>query len=113
MKKQKKKYPRLIIVVFLGLLIWFLGLANVLSFNIWSDVKLFGLNFLELLDYLTNNLMLPIGGFFVVLFIGWFMPFKFIKENLNFNEFSFKIFYFFLRYVCTSSIVLIFLYSIS
>ena len=111
--EEKKKYTRSIIVVFLGSLIWFLGLASILSFNIWSDVKLFGLNFLELLDYLTNNLMLPLGGFFVVLLIGWFMPYDFLKQNLNFNEFSFKIFYFFLRYVSTSSIVLIFLYSIS
>ena len=110
--EEKKKYTRSIIVVFLGSLIWFLGLASILSFNIWSNVKLFGLNFLELLDYLTNNLMLPLGGFFVVLLIGWFMPYNFLKQNLNFNEFSFKIFYFFLRYVCTSSIVLIFLYSI-
>ena len=110
--EEKKKYTRSIIVVFLGSLIWFLGLASILSFNIWSDVKLFGLNFLELLDYLTNNLMLPLGGFFVVLLMGWFLPYDLLKQNLNFNEFSFKIFYFFLRYVCTSSIVLIFLYSI-
>ena len=61
--EEKKKYTRSIIVVFLGSLIWFLGLASILSFNVWSDVKLFGLNFLELLEYLTNNLMLPLGGF--------------------------------------------------
>ena len=62
--RKKKKY-KIDNCCFLGLLIWFLGLGSIFSFNIWSDVKLFGLNFLELLDYLTNNLMLPLGGFFV------------------------------------------------
>jgi len=110
--EEMKKYSRSIIVIFLGSLIWFLGLASIFSFNIWSDLKFFGLNFLELLDYLTNNLMLPAGGFLVVLLIGWFLPYDFVKQNLNLKEIYLKVFYFFLRYVCSGSIVLIFLYSI-
>ena len=58
-------------MVFLGFLVWFLGMGSIFSFNIWSDLKFLGLNFLELMDYLTNNIMLPVGGFFISIFVGW------------------------------------------
>lgn len=52
---------------------WFVGLGTIFSFNFWSKLKIFGHNFYELLDYLTANLMLPIGGFAIAIFAGWIM----------------------------------------
>ena len=110
--EEKLKMHRRTIVVCLGFVIWFLGLASIFSFNIWSEFRIFGLNFLELLDYLTNNIMLPVGGFFVTLLVGWVLPFRFLEENLFQNKFWLKVLYFFLRYVSSLSIILIFIYSI-
>ena len=45
---------RIMIVMFLGFSIWILGLGSIFSFNIWSEIKFFGLNFLELLG-LSNE----------------------------------------------------------
>jgi len=109
--EEKVFINRKFIVVILGILIWFLGLVSIFSFNIWSEIKLFNLNFLELLDYLTNNIMLPLGGFFVALFVGWILPINLINQSLAFGKFRVKLFYFFLKYISTSSIILIFLYS--
>ena len=109
--EETGKMNRASIVFILGILIWILGLGSIFSFNIWSDLKLFGLTFLGLLDYLTNNIMLPLGGFFVTVLIGWVLPKDFLKERLKLNKIFFNWFYFTLRFIAPSSIILIFLYS--
>jgi NSS family neurotransmitter:Na+ symporter len=110
--EEKGKLRRSSIVLFLSLLIWLLGLGSIFSFNVWSEFKIFGLNFLEFLDYITNNIMLPLGGFSVAILIGWVMPEKFLKENLMLRKNFFKWFYFSLKFVAPISIILIFLYSV-
>ena len=109
--EETGKMNRISIVFFLSILIWILGLGSIFSFNIWSELKLFGLTFLGLLDYLTNNIMLPLGGFFVTVLIGWVLPKEFIKEHLKLTETFFYWFYLTLRFIAPSSIILIFLYS--
>jgi len=56
-----------------GLACWVLGLGTAFSFNIWADVKLFGKNIFELVDVLTAQILLPIGGVLIALFAGWVM----------------------------------------
>ena len=109
--EETGKMNRISIVFFLSILIWILGLGSIFSFNIWSELKLFGLTFLGLLDYLTNNIMLPLGGFFVTVLIGWVLPKDFLKEHLKLTDTFFYCFYFTLRFIAPSSIILIFLYS--
>ena len=109
--EEKIKIERRIIVCILGLLIWVIGLGSIFSFNIWADIKFFGLNFLEGLDYLTNNIMLPLGGFFIALLTGWILPKHFLEENLNIKKSLFKPLLFCLRYLSIGAILLIFLNS--
>lgn len=47
------------------------GIPSALSFNLLSDATVFGLNFLELLEFLCNNVLIPLGGFFAVVLVGW------------------------------------------
>ena len=110
--EEKLKMQRRTIVVCLGFLVWFLGMGSIFSFNIWSDLKFLGLNFLELMDYLTNNIMLPVGGFFISIFVGWVLPNSLVQKYVKLNDQLFKIFIFFLKYVSTGAIALIFLYSV-
>ncbi|MDR9497614.1 MAG: sodium-dependent transporter [Hydrogenovibrio sp.] len=52
--------------------VWFLGLGSALAFNLWQDVTLIGeRDIFESMDFLTSNLMLPLGGLFTALFVGW------------------------------------------
>jgi len=57
---------------------WLIGIASILSFSHWADLDPFGdlpllggRNPYELLDYLTANLMMPLGGMLIALFVGW------------------------------------------
>ena len=72
------------VAVSLGVFCWLLGLGTVFSFNIWADVKpLFGLNFFELVDQLSQNIMLPLGGLLIALFAVWVLPQNIVREQLE------------------------------
>ena len=63
--------------------IWILGIGSALSFNIWSDFKLISdKNFLDSMDFIANQILLPLGGMFIAIFVGWFMKLSFIKDEL-------------------------------
>ncbi|MGR8980473.1 MAG: sodium-dependent transporter [Gammaproteobacteria bacterium] len=92
---------------------WLAGLGTVFSFNLWSDFKVFGLNFFELLDYLTANLMLPIGGFCIAVFSGWMMHRQNTEEELNLSKArSYQLWRFLVGYVAPFSVFLIFLHVV-
>ncbi len=93
-----------------GLATWLLGLGTVFSFNIWSEVKLFGNTFFENLDYLTTNIMLPLGGLAIAIFSVWVMNTKTVRNELAMKrEFSFKFWQFLVRYITPLAVIIIFL----
>ena len=47
------------------------GLCANLSFGAWSDVKFFGKNFFDLLDYVTSNVGMPLSTFGIALAAAW------------------------------------------
>ena len=62
---------------------WLLGLGSVFSFNIWSEYRLLGFTFFDFLDFLTANIMLPISGLMIALFVGYAMNKKMVEEQLE------------------------------
>ncbi len=54
--------------------VWLLGIASVLSFNVWSDVKVLGLTPYDVLDKLTSDVLLPLGVLLAAVFVGWRLP---------------------------------------
>ena len=63
--------------------VWLLGLGTVFSFNLWEHFKIFGLNFFDFLDYLTSNVLLPIGGLGIAIFCAWSMNRRYSEAELN------------------------------
>lgn len=43
-----------------------------LSMGPWGDIKIFGRNFFDFLDYLTCNVLMPLSALFVIAITGWF-----------------------------------------
>ena len=110
---ESKGYSREKACVQAGLVTWIMGLGTVFSFNIWSEVKLFDRTFFDLLDYLTANLMLPIGGFCIAVFSGWIMHQKDSGEELSLDRVLwFKVWLMLVRYVAPSAVFLVFLHVI-
>ncbi len=66
------------------------GLATVLSFNRWEDVHLLGgvpryadATIYDLLDDATSQLLLPLGGLALAVFVGWVLPDRVLGEELG------------------------------
>ena len=67
--------------------IWLLGIGSVLSFNIWAEFKpIAGKTIFDLVDYLTANLMMPIGGMLIAIFAGWFMRRNTLADELQISS---------------------------
>ena len=93
-----------------GLLAWFLGLGTVFSFNAWANFKLFGQTIFELLDYLTANLMLPIGGFCIAIFAGWIMKQDHSRHELELpDDRYYQVWKFLVSYVAPAAVFFVFL----
>ncbi len=66
-----------------GGIIWALGLATVMSFGPWSGFTFGAGTIFENIDYLANNILLPAGGFAIVVFAGWFMARNSTADELD------------------------------
>ena len=91
-----------------------LAVLAALSFNVLDDIKLWGKNIFDMMDYAASNIFMLLGGLFTAVYVGWIMDRKIIHEQLTNNGLlkgrmeSYLIFC--LRYVAPVSIVFIFLY---
>ena len=81
------KLNRRMIALINAALLMVLSLPCVLSLNVWSSVKIFGLGIMDLEDFAVSNLLLPIGSLFYVLFCttryGWGWDRYFAEVNLG------------------------------
>ncbi len=59
--------------VMIGVLIWIIGIGSVLSFNVLAHVQFLAGTIFDNVDYLTSNILLPLGGLLIVIFAGWVM----------------------------------------
>ena len=108
---ESLKIKRVTATMLLGFTAWFIGLFSALSFNLLSEFTIFGKNFFDATDFLTNQIMLPLGGIFIAIFVGWIMKKEHVLDELGFQEnFIFKAWYFSVRFVAPTLVGLVFLY---
>ena len=62
-------------VTVFGLVIFLVGIPSALSFNVLADVTLFGKTFFDIADYLASNILLPLGGLCIAVFVAWIWGF--------------------------------------
>ncbi|MFA7632979.1 MAG: sodium-dependent transporter [Thiohalomonadaceae bacterium] len=94
---------------------WLLGLGTVFSFNIWSgsQYQLWGKTFFDLIDFLTSNIMLPLGGLLIIVFTAWVMRRESVLAELNVKDgWLFRVWYAVSRYLTPIAVTLIFLHAI-
>ncbi len=60
-----------------------LSVISVLSYNVWEDYRLLGMNFNELTEALYDKVLLPLAGLLVALFTGWFMHREHSEDELR------------------------------
>ena len=101
--------------IWVGASVWLLGLGTVFSFNLLSaeEYQLFGKTFFDLLDYLTANILLPLGGLLIAIFAGWVMARTSTVDELDMGDrLGYRIWRGLIRYVTPVAVLLVFLRAI-
>lgn len=89
------------------------GICSSLSFGLWGEFHLFGLNIFDFLDSLTSKIMLPLGGMLISIFTGWYLDRRIVWEEIsNGGKLKvplFKAYIFILKFIAPIAIGLIFI----
>ncbi len=109
---ENKGFSRIKASIALGALTWLIGIGTVLSFNEWSGMKVFGKTFFDVLDYLTSNIMLPLGGVLMAIFAGWLMKKQASHDELAIGETAYQVWRFLVRFVTPVAVSLVFLNAV-
>jgi NSS family neurotransmitter:Na+ symporter len=110
---EELNIPRRISTVYAAGSITILGIFCTLSQGPFPQISVGGKNLFDLLEFTSANLMLPLGGLFIVLFVGWKLDRKLVfNEITNDNSFRFHFktaFFFIIRFIAPVAILLVFL----
>jgi NSS family neurotransmitter:Na+ symporter len=77
--------------VIFGFIGWAIGMLSVMSFSLWKGVYPLGMldafanmTFYDLIAYVTDNLLMPLGGIFIAVFVGWRLKKEYLDSELSF-----------------------------
>lgn len=86
---QRRRFGRMTAVVTAGTAAWVLGIGSVLSFNRWASWHPLGFlpifahkTFFDVVDYVSSNVLLPIGALFTSILVGWRLSAVFADTEL-------------------------------
>ncbi len=96
-----------------GGLIWFIGMGSVLSFNVLSDVTFLAGTLFDNVDYLTSNIMLPLGGLLITIFAGWVMCRNSTADELGSSGTLYKAWRILARFVAPIGILFVIFNAVS
>lgn len=90
---------RLIATIGLGLFCWGGGVASIYSEEVFGA-----------LDYITANIMLPLGGLLIAIFTGWVFGYTRVRKEINdISSGLFNIWFIILRFVAPIGITIVFI----
>lgn len=98
--------------------IWALGMLSVFSLNILKDFHPFvaGQTLFDNFQYITSNIMLPLGGLLIAIFAAWMMERDAHHDELHVKnggaDISYKTWLFLIRFVTPVGVSLVFLSAI-
>ena len=90
-----------------------LGVLCSLSLGLVPGLQLFGKNFFDLMDYTASNLMLPLGGLFISIYVGWalkkYITMRQLATGRSWNLVYMRFFFFLMRYIVPIAILAVFI----
>lgn len=96
-----------------GGIAWAVGLGSAASFNIAKDVTLpNGWNFFDVMDQISNNVLLPVGGILIALFSSWLLNKTILDEQLSEDQTLFLSWLWLARIVAPLGVLMVFTVTI-
>ena len=104
---------RLSCLIVLGICL-LLGMPSTLGYSLWSEVKVLGMQFLDLFDFVSNSVLMPIVALCTCVFVGYVIkPAALIEEVEQNDTFRGKrLFAVMIRYIAPVCILLILISSV-
>ncbi|HEY4565669.1 MAG TPA: sodium-dependent transporter [Savagea sp.] len=109
----KRRVSRARTAWIVGIFIFLLGIPSALSFGSLSHITIFGRSFFDLVDFVTNNIGMPLGALFISIFVGYYYSKQVSQTELNVSPVWYSIWRVLIRYVAPVAIIVIFIQGIS
>jgi len=91
----------------------FVGFFCTQSWSTFSGISIGGKNIFDSLDFLASNVLLPLGGLLIAMFVGWYMNRDVVKSEISnsgkLKVSMFGVFNFLIRFIAPIAIAIIFL----
>lgn len=100
--------------IIIGLSAWGIGISAALSFSLWAEFKILDRTIFDFLDYLTTNILLPLGCMITALFVGWALPAKRSRAALaQMSDRTFKLWFLVVRFITPVLIAIVFIHNMT
>jgi len=117
--EERKGMNRTVSTLAAGVVCWALGIASILSLNLWADFAplgfipmLEGKTIFDLLDFFTANILLPLGGLLVALMAGWVMSKPAMEKELALSPGTFNLWFVTVRFITPIAVGVVFIYNL-
>ncbi|WP_249976255.1 sodium-dependent transporter [Vreelandella olivaria] len=108
MLEERTAMSRITATLTSGLGVWLLGVAALLSFNVWSGVLFFGLNIFDFLDTFTSKILLPLTGLGAIVFAAWCLKRESVEAELGLSATGISVWNIIARYVAPAGVIVVF-----
>ncbi len=119
--EEKRGWKRGPVTAAAGAAAWLVGLGTVFSFNDWAGFSpldgfptFAGKTIFDLVEYLTSNVMLPLGGMMIAIFTGWLMAKSSTLDELGLKDgLVYQVWRFLVRFVSPVVLALVFAFNLT
>ncbi|RLA45314.1 MAG: sodium-dependent transporter [Gammaproteobacteria bacterium] len=89
------------------------SVLSILSYNVMGDLDLGGKNFNDVMDYFSNQILLPVGGLLIAVFAGWAVKKEATRDELtSLNAVAYEVWHFLIRFVVPPAVLVIFVMGV-
>lgn len=107
--EERTPMSRTVSTIVASTVIWLLGIAALLSFNLWADFTIMGNGIFDALDKLTSKFLLPLTGLAGIIFFAWRMDQRTIQQELGLSNGAWQIWQVIAKFVAPIAIIVVFI----
>ncbi len=90
------------------------SIISLMSYNVIGGLSVAGLNFNDMMDYFSNQILLPLGGLLIAVFAGWAMTRESTQDELSpMSAAAYSLWRFLIRFVVPVALLVIFVMGVS
>ena len=110
--EERTPMSRTVSTIVASTVIWLLGVAALLSFNLWSDFTIMGNGIFDALDKITSKFLLPLTGLAAIIFVGWQMDQRSIQQELGLSNGAWQLWQIVAKFVAPIAVLVVFVTSL-